>query len=192
MRSCIFLIVMGLCLVTHQSAAYDIGFDCGGSGCSNDGRVFLADTQYPGTQNAGFISGLPRPKINQSNSGGPFQPPFICDYYRYGNFSYRFDVPDGDYAVTLYFNEFQYHGPELRQFSITIEDSVHDAAFDIHARARMFYAFSARFLATVTDGVLDVTFTAGTNVAMMAAIAVQDILFVNISNGIKGFQQYRA
>ncbi len=176
MRHTSFYIVV-LCLVHACCAlAYEVNFDCGGGGCSNDGRIFAADISYPGTQNAGYLPGsVQRPKISQSNSGGPYQPVYICDWYRWGNIGYQFDVPNGDYVVTLYFNEWEYHGPGMREFSISIEGETQVPAFDIWQRARMFYAFGVRYLATVSDGVLDVALAEGNNYAMLAAISVEDV-----------------
>ena len=175
MRKCFISFFSVLILIHSQTLGYEISFDCGGTGCTMDGTVFSADISYPGTQSAGYLDGSTCIANSNSITGGPFQPPSICGAYRRGDFSYQFDVPNGDYAVTLYFNEFQVHGPGLRQFPIIINRTVHHEDFDIWSRARMFYAFSVRLLVQVTDGTVVASFGSASESCVLAGISVKNI-----------------
>lgn len=175
MRLSHLLLILLFSLISGQAAGYEVAFDCGSTGCNLDGTVFGPDEAYPGSQGAGFISGTTSSASASSRTGGPYQPPAVCNGYRQGEFDYQFDVPNGQYAVTLYFNEYQIHGPGLRQFPIQINRTVHFENFDIWEHGRMYYAFSVRLLVDVTQGVIVVSLGTPTSDALLAGISVVDI-----------------
>ncbi len=46
-----------LLLAAGQAFSYEQAFNCGGTGTVFDGKVFGADIAYPGTAEAGYLSG---------------------------------------------------------------------------------------------------------------------------------------
>jgi subtilisin family serine protease len=80
---------------------------------------------------------------------------------RVGMTSYRFDVPDGVYKVDLSFAEVQNRRAGGRVFSVSLEGGAVLSNFDIVAAAGgQRTAYDRSFLVEVTDGVLNIGFTA--------------------------------
>ncbi len=172
----LFSLVFILILTASQVWGYEIAFDCGGGGSYFDGKVFEADTAFPGSSEAGYLSGYASIPNANSRFGGPYQSATLCSRFRRGNISYQFNVPNGDYAVTLYFSEYLVHGPDLRQFPIQFNRTVEDTAFDIWDRSRMFYTFSVRYKVQVNGGVITASLGSPTETALLAGIAIEDIV----------------
>ena len=162
-------------LTASQVWGYEIAFDCGGNGSFFDGKAFEADIAFPGTAEAGYLSGYVATPNANSRFGGPYQPATLCSKFRRGNVTYQFNVPDGDYAVTLYFSEYQVHGPGLRQFPIQFNRTVEETAFDIWDRSRMFYTFSVRYKVEAYQGVITASLGSPTETALLAGIALESI-----------------
>ena len=75
--------------------------------------------------------------------------------------AYRFTVPNGTYRVDLGFAELQQTKVGARVFSVGLEGANVLTNFDIVAAAGGRYiALDRSFLVEVTDGVLDISFTA--------------------------------
>ncbi|MCP4293735.1 MAG: hypothetical protein GY780_18050, partial [bacterium] len=166
--------ILAFVLICTPSYAYEVSFNCGGSSTSADGLSFLADTAYPGSQSAGYVGGSLALANYAASFGGPYQPANLSTRYRKGNFAYQFDVPNGLYAVTLYFSEHKFHGPDLNTFSISINGETQEPDFDIWNRARMFYCFAVRYPAEVFDGLLTVSIGESGQTAYLAGISISD------------------
>ncbi len=175
MRLFSLILILMVSLVSNLAMAYEVSFNCGGSECTMDGIVFAPDTAYPGSEGAGYIAGSTSSASRSSQTGGPYQPPAVCSGYRQGDFSYQFDVPNGLYAMTLYFNEFANHGPGLREFPIQVNRTIYHEDFDIWAHGRMYYAFSVRLLVEVSQGAIVASFGSGSGDALLAGISIRDI-----------------
>lgn len=78
------------------------------------------------------------------------------------DFGYRFDVPDGDYTVTLYFVEPLYSGKGMRRFDVALENRLVLDNFDILAQAGGKGVLLERsFPVEVADGQLEIDLRAG-------------------------------
>lgn len=89
------------------------------------------------------------------------------------SFGYSIPVPNGDYTVTLKFAEIVKSGPGQRTFNVAIEGTTVLQNFDVYAEAGgKFIALDRSFVATVTDGTLNVQFSGVVYFAMVSAIEV--------------------
>jgi pectate lyase len=92
---------------------------------------------------------------------------------RYGNFSYKFDVPDGLYDVTLYFAEIYWKEAGRRRFDVLIEGDLMLDNYDIFATTGHDAAMALVFPEVwVEDGQLNIEFIKVKDYAQTAAIAV--------------------
>lgn len=93
---------------------------------------------------------------------------------RYGNFSYDFPVPNGDYQVSLHFAETWSGGQSIgaRVFHVDMEGSRVLNNYDIFSNAGGYAARIERFTTSVSDGSLNIVFTKVTNNAKVNAIEV--------------------
>ncbi len=89
-------------------------------------------------------------------------------------FSYQFDIPAGDYDVTLHFMEPWQSAAGERLFDVTVEGALTLDDYDIYATAGGQYtAVTETFTVNVTDGTLDIDFARVSRVAMVSAITVE-------------------
>jgi hypothetical protein len=101
----------------------------GGFYTDGDGNLWAADRSYsPGMW--GYVGGTTystRDPIANTTDDALYQSE------RYGNFSYKFDIPNGEYDVTLYFAEIYWNASGKRLFDIYIEGTRVLASYDIYA-----------------------------------------------------------
>jgi hypothetical protein len=82
--------------------------------------------------------------------------------FAYGSFSYQFDVPDGEYEVTLYFAELWWAASGKRVFDVSIEDDLVLDDYDVFEAAEgRLRARQEQRMATVNDGQLNITLSRG-------------------------------
>jgi hypothetical protein len=82
--------------------------------------------------------------------------------FAYGSFGYQFDVPDGDYQVTLHFSELWWAAPGKRSFDVSIEGRIVLDDYDVFAAAGgRFRAQLEDHHTTVNDGQLNITLIRG-------------------------------
>ncbi len=114
-------------------------------------QAWSADYGFTGGNtwsNSGNISGTPSPVVYQT-----------C---RWGAFNYGFTVPNGSYTVNLKFAEISLNGPGQRLFNAAINGTAVLTNFDIYAAAGgMMIAIDKPFPVTVTNGQINIQFTAG-------------------------------
>jgi hypothetical protein len=79
---------------------------------------------------------------------------------RQGMAAYRFDVPAGTYEVDLHFAEIAATKAGARIFTVTIEGQAVLVNLDVFAQAGADAAYDRPFVVEVTDGRLDIEFTA--------------------------------
>lgn len=92
---------------------------------------------------------------------------------RYGNpFSYDVPIQNGNYTVTLKFAETFLTGPNQRIFSVSAEGATVLSNIDIYAAAGADSAYDRTFPVTVSDGTLNLTFSASVENAKVNAIKV--------------------
>jgi hypothetical protein len=92
--------------------------------------------------------------------------------YRFGNFNYAVPVANGTYVVYLEFIETWWGAPGQRVFSVSAEGATTVANIDLYAIAGKFTAVQRMFSVTVTDGVLNLSFTSSVDNAIVSAIAL--------------------
>jgi subtilisin family serine protease len=81
---------------------------------------------------------------------------------RWGGFTYVFAVPNGNYTVVLKFAEIYFTGAGSRMFNVSINGTPVLANFDIVAQAGgALKALDKSFPVSVTNGQIDIQFTAG-------------------------------
>ena len=103
---------------------------------------------------AGYVGGAAQPGLGVQLIGGTRDAALFRDARR-GMTAWRFNVPAGSYAVRLGLAETEHHGPGFRVFSCTLEGVPAFTDLDLLAEHTRDYATTRRYLATVTDGVLD-------------------------------------
>ena len=165
--------ILALLATAEVCSAADFAINCGGPAKTIAGRAYAADHPYEPGGGSGFVGGRavihPLPLPIGGTDGGP-----LLLYERAGTrFGYRFDVPDGDYVVTLSLAEHDRFAAGLRRFSARIEGTMVASDLDPWAVAGKQYAIELRRLAHVTDGRLDVDLEASEGEAMLGAIIVR-------------------
>ena len=91
---------------------------------------------------------------------------------RYGNFTYNLPVANGTYNVTLKFAEIYWTAAGQRVFSVAIGGKTVVSNLDIFAKVGKNAAYDVVVPATVTNGVLSISFTSQVNNAKVSAIKV--------------------
>ncbi|MFN7974998.1 MAG: CotH kinase family protein [Acidobacteriota bacterium] len=154
--------------------ATDLAINCGGSDVTTGGIAFVADRPYKSGAGSGYEGGVSvsHPLVN---TGGTAVPAIHKDVRQGTAFAYRFDVPDGIYAVTLYFSENKVAIGGFRRFTVRVEGQPLVSNLDPAAVAGKEYAIEPRYVAAVSDGRLDVEVTATRGEATLAGIAVSPI-----------------
>jgi hypothetical protein len=136
----------------------------GGSYTDSAGRVWSADTNYSG--------GTP---YSVSYSIGNTATPALYQTCRYGNFSYSFAVPNGNYSVTLKFAELSRFGAGLRVFNVALNGSPVLSNFDIYSQAGgALIALDKTFPVSVSGGVISLMFTStGQDLPLVNSIDIE-------------------
>jgi hypothetical protein len=141
----------------------------GGSYTDSGGNRWNADQPY--SQGSwGYMGGRTYSNGNSiaSTADGP-----LYQSERYGNFSYKFDVPNGVYNVTLHFAEIYWKNSGERIFDVTIEGSRVLDRYDICAAVGCNTALALTFLGVqVQDGQLNIDFVNVKDNAKVSAISI--------------------
>lgn len=153
------LFLGGFCFVSAQ----ETWINCGGEDyVDHFGRPFLADVEHSEEQGYGYEGGVLRA------CPGSY-PPYIPEKYdrvllvtHHGgdDFKYRFDVPCGEYIVTLFFRDLYGRFPESFPFDVAIEDSVILEDFSIFNESGRLGLTIHRYITEVADNQLELDFTA--------------------------------
>jgi len=148
---------------TTGAVAYRL--NAGGSATGS----FAADAYFnpaPGSasSSAASIAGTATPALYQSERAG-------------SRFSYALPVSNGSYSVVLHFAEFYWTQPGQRVFDVALEGQKVLRKYDIVAKAGPFAATTETLAVTVTDGVLNLDFSAlstegGVDQAKLSALEV--------------------
>ena len=138
------------------------------------------------------------------SGGGPYSKPglpiadteddTLYQTERFGNFSYNFSLPSGDYVVDLHFAEIYFGsnqspsgpgGSGERVFDASIEGTLVLDNYDIFADVGADTAVIKSFPVTVSDGELNIGFVTVTNNAKVSAIAVYAAGDVNFAPDVE-------
>ena len=135
--------------------------DCGSDSAYTAvyGTVYLADHAWI-AGSYGHIGGEPyRPtEWWDGNDVGATADAELYKTQHIGWEEYRISqIPDGDYLLTLRFEEQVLHGPGLSIFDLVVEGQQVLDDFDVCARVGRHYALNVRLAVAVADGVLNVT-----------------------------------
>ncbi len=147
-----------LCAFPGLTAAQEYRIQCGDTIHGYEsvfGPFFVPDKPYSPVDGYGYSGGYSLETTLDSRwffGGTPDQE--LCMIGRAGYWAYRFDVPPGDYILTLHFMEIEHHGPGFRRFDISAEDVVLLEGIDLFELVEKDYAYRHRFLVSVTDGQL--------------------------------------
>ncbi len=137
--------------------------NCGGNAyLSVDGISYEADAAYTGGSTitrANTISGTTDDTLYQSE--------------RYGAFTYALPLVNGDYTVTLLFSETYWTANGARVFDSLLEGQIVINNLDIHQQVGANAAYSVAVPVTLTDGVLNLSFSATADKAKLSAILVE-------------------
>ncbi|MCL5746579.1 MAG: malectin domain-containing carbohydrate-binding protein, partial [Acidobacteria bacterium] len=126
------------------------------------GRLWSADANYSG----GSIYSVPLPV-----SGTSTVP--LYQSLRYGNFSYQFAVPAGNYLVTLKFSEVYWDSAGKRLFNVVANGSPVLSNFDIYAQAGgKNMAVDKNFYVNATSGQIGLQFISLADNAAVDAIEI--------------------
>ncbi len=99
--------------------------------------------------------------------------PSLYKGIRYGSFSYRFTVPNGNYTVNLKFAEIVQDSIGQRVFSVAVNGAVALANFDVVAAAGgPFVAIDKPIPVSVTNGVINIGFVKQVGDPMINAIEI--------------------
>ena len=129
------------------------------------GNVWQADQYYTGGSENDQAAG--------HTIAGTGDAPLFQDE-RWGNFSYQLPLPNGTYEVRLYFGEI-YSGclsPGCRVFNVTANGQPWLSNYDIAAKSGDYTADMESATVTVTNNVLDLTFSSVVGSPQLAAIEV--------------------
>lgn len=126
--------------------------NAGGSGYTDaSGNIWAADSQYIGgntSATGATVTGTTASTLYQT-----------C---RWGNFTYQFAVPNGNYTVVLKFAEIYFTGAGSRMFNVSINGTPVLSNFDIVAQAGgALKALDKSFPVSVANGQISIQFTAG-------------------------------
>jgi hypothetical protein len=142
----------------------------GGAYTDAEGNLWSADRAYsPGSW--GYVGGS---SYGVSDPIANTQDDPLYQSQRYGDFSYKFDVPNGRYDVTLHFAEIYYPaGPGGRRFDVYIEGLRVLDDYDIYVVAGQHVAVAVTFPdVLVTDRQLTIDFVTITGNAKVSAIDI--------------------
>ncbi|MFC3801282.1 malectin domain-containing carbohydrate-binding protein [Cohnella sp. GCM10012308] len=160
-------------------SGYEQRVDVGATAAYTDanGKVWAADQPYSGTNTWGYTTSTTSVDSTSDTIAGT-DDPTLYRTQRFGGggnpFAYKFNVSNGTYKVTLDFAEIFYNAGGSRSFNVDIEGVNMLTGYDLfaaalgHDKARR-YEFSK---IAVTDGVLDIDFSALTDAAAVNAIQV--------------------
>jgi hypothetical protein len=149
-----------------QSSTLAIRVKAGGpSYTDSSGNFWSADSGYQG----GSTYSTNQAVANTSD-------PTLYQTERYGTMAYNFSVPNGNYNVILKFAEIYWNTQGERVFGVAINNSQVLSNFDIFAAAGGQYkAIDQSFPVTVTNGTVNIAFTAIVENPKIDAIEIDQI-----------------
>jgi hypothetical protein len=137
----------------------------GGAFTEANGISWVADSGYDGGRPSSTSSRI----ANTSNSR-------LYQSFRVGMHDYAVPVASGQrYRVRVFLTETYFNAAGKRVFDISAEGAVVADNVDIYAAAGYKRAYSRSFEATVSDGVLDLGFTAVANLPVVSGIEVTPV-----------------
>ncbi len=152
---------------------YTRRFDSGGKGLTDSlGQTWAADAPYaPG--GAGYVDGVATTMLVPMAQTADVA---LYQTERYGLAAYKFDVPNGDYSVTLSFAENYFTAANKRLFDVKIGNDTVLANFDIFkAAGGSSRLYERSYTVAVRNSQIVVTFTNRKGSPTIQAISVEAI-----------------
>ncbi len=154
---------------TPDPATYQVRVNAGGQNYVDvQGNLWLADKAFS-TRSWGYNGGSTF-STSAAIANTDNDPLYQSEHWGMSNYS--FSVPNGAYEVELHFSEIYYLSAGSRIFDVAIENGTVLSAFDICAVTAKNSAYVRTFTTTVSDGVLNVKFTARKDSPKINAIRV--------------------
>jgi hypothetical protein len=94
---------------------------------------------------------------------------------RWGNFSYKIPVKNGNYSVKFYFAELYFNSVGQRVFNVDAEGTRIVSNLDMLAIVPKFTAIERTFTVNVSDGYMDINFVPTIGVAKMSGIEIKPL-----------------
>jgi len=145
--------------VTLVVPAYQMGINAAGNAFVDpaNGDLYVTDRAFS-AGGFGYVGGSTR-STGQDISGTDRDP--LYQNLRAGMSAYQFTVPNGTYRVDLSFAELQAKKAGQRVFGVQLEGATAISGLDVFAAAGgALAAYDQTVFVEVTDGVLDISFTA--------------------------------
>ena len=135
------------------------------------GQAWITDTLYA-SGGWGYLTGIA--KSSTMGVVGTTEDA-LYQYWRETPGEYRFTVPNGTYAVTLKFAEFEATRSSERVMRISLESAVVDNALSVYGLVGRATALDRVYSAVVADGVLNISLArnGGTKQPMVSAVEVR-------------------
>lgn len=146
----------------NESSLPSFFIDVGGPIITSQGHTWMRDREYL----------LEVSRVHKTNY--VFDNP-VYQTARSGNMTYQFDVPNGEYLVTLKFAEISYSQPNQRIFDVNINDVPVIQQLDLANVAGKNVAHDQTFPVTVTDGFILIRFNSLVNRAQINAIEISPV-----------------
>ena len=146
-------LLLGTALVANSPlGAYEFHVNVGGGRVHlPDGTIFTYDAPYTPERGYGFEEGWPW-EVWMAIGGCPEDS--LYQKMRHNCGAYRVDVPNGNYVVTLYFNDSSSHRTDEWYSSWYINGDLVLDSLDIYAEVGRDYALDYRFPVSVTNGTI--------------------------------------
>jgi len=171
-------IAFGFVLAAPAAAtAFDwpLRVNCGGQALEPDhGGAYLADVPYDAARGFGYLDGEAFESPIRVGVGGTAVPDLYLTE-RTGSFTYRFDLPAGEYVLTLRLSAILNHGESLGRFAIALGAQLLADSLDLAARAPRGYAQDLRFIVRSAGGPALIRFTATLGRAELAGIELEPL-----------------
>ncbi len=175
-RSVAVEIAVGFALAASVAAAafeWPLRINCGGEALELDGGgAYLADVPYDAARGFGYLDGEAFESRIRVGVGGTAVPDLYLTE-RVGSFTYRFDLPPGEYVLTLRLAAILNHGECLGRFDIALGAQLLADSIDLAARAPRGYAQDLRFIVMSTGGPASIHFPAALGQAELAGIELE-------------------
>ena len=156
-----FALVFAALVGTASSQMLVSRVNCGGAAINAGGLNFTDDLPYLAGIQDGFVGGGPQAILSDFGGGvyvGGNDNPYknVYRHSRVNWSAYRFEIPNGDYILRLFFCEPVAQGVSIRSFDVRAEGQTIVDDLDIAAEIGVQYGGIVTSVVTVADGRLDV------------------------------------
>jgi hypothetical protein len=144
----------------------------------SSGMLWVGDQAYDGTKKQPGYSTAGTTGSSATTLPNTTDDQLFQSWRTATNMDYRFDVPNGDYVVMLYFAEMS-GATTTRDMDISLEGTVQASAYNAYTTmgTRYYYGTYVSYDVTVSDGVLNIDVdraaSAGTNDPRLSGIIVK-------------------